>query len=93
MSEVIRKVYAIMRDCGDGSATIDMCESKALADYLMSEERAETLSEFEYYLSEGSYLEIPTVGLEDCQILKVSDLDTEDMLNYKSYLLSYKEDN
>lgn len=87
----IRKLYAIIRDCGDGSGTIDLVSSKILAKYLMSEERAEMLKDYEYYLSEGSYLEIPTVGVEEHEILKPTDLTDEDFECFKTYALNNQE--
>lgn len=85
MENKVKMVYAIIRDCGDGSGTIDLVSSKSLAEYLMSEERADMLHEYEYYLSEGSYTEIPTIGLEDYQLMKPSDLYGDDLECYKKY--------
>lgn len=85
MENKVKMVYAIIRDCGDGSGTIDLVSNKVLAEYLMSEERSYLIGEPEYYLSEGSYTEIPTVGLEDYQLMKPSDLYGDDLECYKKY--------
>lgn len=86
----IKTVYAIIRDTSDGEGCIDLCDSLELALYLVSRFRSEKMSDFEYYLSGGNCKSFYTVGLQEYELLKESDLNDEDLALFQEYKLTNK---